>query len=213
MNEWQLAEFGDLFDLIYRYPTYYNITYSEQGIPEIRGELLGKDGKIASDFRYVDENTAAQFPKVIVQDGDIVMSVRGTLGKVGLVTQREAGALITANLIRLLPNSSLADSCWLLYYLTSEQFQNSLDVVSSQTTIKTLQVPKLQQIKIDLPPLPEQRKIARILTTVDDLIERTAALVAKYQAVKQGLLHDLLTSRRRCSGPVAPTASRSPSAL
>ncbi len=42
MNRWSPTSFGNLFDLIYRYPTYYAISYTEQGVPEIRGELLSK---------------------------------------------------------------------------------------------------------------------------------------------------------------------------
>ncbi len=128
------------------------------------------------------------------------MSVRGTLGKLGLVTEREVGAVITANLIRLTPNRSLVDSDWLAHFLTSRRFQDQLDNVSSQTTIKTIQIPALEAIEIDLPPLPEQRKIACILSTVDDLIQSTEALIAKYRAIKQGLMHDLLTRGVDASG-------------
>ena len=60
------------------------------------------------------------------------------------------------------------------------------------------------------PPLPEQRKIARILSTVDDLIERTEALIAKYRAIKQGLMHDLLTRGVDASGRLRPPREEAP---
>ncbi|MEX1363020.1 MAG: restriction endonuclease subunit S [Nannocystaceae bacterium] len=44
-----------------------------------------------------------------------------------------------------------------------------------------------------LPPLPEQRRIAEILDTVDEAIRKTEEVIAKLQQMKQGLLHDLLT--------------------
>jgi type I restriction enzyme S subunit len=43
------------------------------------------------------------------------------------------------------------------------------------------------------PPLPEQRRIAEILDTIDEAIQKTEALISKLKAMKQGLLHDLLT--------------------
>jgi type I restriction enzyme S subunit len=49
----------------------------------------------------------------------------------------------------------------------------------------------LDKLKINLPSLPEQRKIAQILTTTDSVIEKTQAAIAKYKAIKQGMLHDL----------------------
>jgi len=46
---------------------------------------------------------------------------------------------------------------------------------------------------INLPPINEQRRVVKILGTLDEAIHKTAALIAKLKQVKQGLLHDLLT--------------------
>lgn len=51
----------------------------------------------------------------------------------------------------------------------------------------------LKSIKLYYPPLPQQRKIARILSTCDAVIEKTEAAIAKYEAIKQGLMQDLFT--------------------
>jgi type I restriction enzyme S subunit len=48
-------------------------------------------------------------------------------------------------------------------------------------------------LKITYPPLPQQRKIAEILSTCDEVIEKTEAAIAKYRAIKQGMMHDLFT--------------------
>ena len=61
-----------------------------------------------------------------------------------------------------------------------------------------------------IPPLPQQRKIARILTTLDNLIEKTEALIAKYQAIKQGLMHDLFTRGVDANGKLRPPQSEAP---
>jgi len=62
--------------------------------------------------------------------------------------------------------------------------------VSANTNINQ---ESLKTITVPLPPLPHQRKIARILTTVDSIIEKTEAAIAKYKAIKQGMMHDLFT--------------------
>lgn len=51
----------------------------------------------------------------------------------------------------------------------------------------------LAKLKIDLPTIPEQRKIAKILSTTDSVIEKTQAAINKYKAIKQGMLNDLFT--------------------
>ena len=59
-------------------------------------------------------------------------------------------------------------------------------------------------------PPPRQRKIARILTTLDNLIEKTEALIAKYQAIKQGMMHDLFTRGIDAQGHLRPTQAEAP---
>jgi type I restriction enzyme, S subunit len=69
----------------------------------------------------------------------------------------------------------------------------------------------LRRFEADFPAsVAEQRKIARILFSVDDLIERTEALIAKYRAIKQGLMHDLLTRGVDASGRLRPPREEAP---
>jgi len=64
---------------------------------------------------------------------------------------------------------------------------------------------------INLPPLPHQRKIARILTTVDNVIETTESAIAKYKAIKQGMMHDLFTRGIDTeTGKLRPTKEEAP---
>lgn len=49
----------------------------------------------------------------------------------------------------------------------------------------------LKKLELNLPSIPEQRQIAHILSTCDAVIEKTKAAIAKYKAIKQGMLHDL----------------------
>lgn len=65
-------------------------------------------------------------------------------------------------------------------------------------------------IALHLPPLPEQKKIARILTTVDNLIEKTEALIEKYKAIKQGMMHDLFTRGVDQNGKLRPPYEEAP---
>jgi type I restriction enzyme, S subunit len=70
-----------------------------------------------------------------------------------------------------------------------EQIEN----LSIGSTVKGISIDQLLAFEIGAPPLPEQTKIAEILTTVDRAIEQTEALIAKQQRLKTGLMQDLLT--------------------
>jgi type I restriction enzyme S subunit len=61
------------------------------------------------------------------------------------------------------------------------------------TTRTALRFNQLKNFIVPLPPLSEQRKIAQILETVDNAIEKTEKIIEKYKRIKQGLMQDLLT--------------------
>lgn len=193
---WKLSTLGDSLDELYRYPTYYGIKYVAKGVPEVRGELIKDHGVLESRedaYRYIDSKTAALFPRVRLEAQDFVLSVRGTMGKVGMVPKQLSGGVITANLVRLKFNTSLIWPKWVRHFLLSPLFKDALETVASATTIKTVQIPKLRSIVLLRPSLREQIQIAKILDTIDEAIQKTEQLIAKLKAMKQGLLHDLLT--------------------
>ncbi|MBN1384821.1 MAG: restriction endonuclease subunit S, partial [Elusimicrobia bacterium] len=56
---------------------------------------------------------------------------------------------------------------------------------------------QVKKLKISLPPIPEQNKIAEILSTIDERIQLLEEKKNKLERVKKGLMNDLLTGRKR----------------
>ncbi len=78
------------------------------------------------------------------------------------------------------------------YIFYSVVHKNIIPFIKGGTRSK-LNLSDLKCVEIEFPPLPQQKKIAKILSTVDKVIEKTESAIAKYQAIKQGLMHDLFT--------------------
>ncbi|RLE70668.1 MAG: hypothetical protein DRJ37_06190 [Thermoprotei archaeon] len=195
-EDWNIMKLGELLAECYRYPTYYKIEYKSKGVPEIRGELLLEDGSIDTNpdrLRYISDETAKKFPKVRVKEGDLVLSVRGTMGKVGYVPKELEGAVITANLMRLSPNRKRVYPKFLMYYLLSDPFRRMLNILSPRTTVKTIQVSILKSIPVPLPPLDEQKRIAEVLSTVDEAISLSRKAIEAIRALRDALMAELLT--------------------
>jgi type I restriction enzyme S subunit len=187
---WHWARLGEICEEVYRYPTYYNIEYVEYGVPEIRGELIKSDGTIeknSSKYRFISVQTSNRFPRTILKEGDFALSVRGSMGKVGIISKDMEGANITANLIRISPIRSLVYSPYLKFVFLSNYFQNSLEDLSPQTTIKTIRAPILQSIPIPLPPLPEQRRIAAKIQELMQEVDRARAACEKQLGAAKAL--------------------------
>jgi len=67
-----------------------------------------------------------------------------------------------------------------------------------------------ERVRVRIPSPQAQRKIARILTTLDNLIHKTEALITKYQAIKQGMMHGLFTRGVDAHGHLRPPQSEAP---
>lgn len=98
------------------------------------------------------------------------------------------------------------DAKWLYYNLAS------YDLVSlnEATGVPSINRDYLYRIEFVTPSYPEQRKIAKILSTVDNLIEKTQALIDKYQSIKQGMMHDLFTCGVDEHGQLRPSYKEAP---
>lgn len=81
-------------------------------------------------------------------------------------------------------------------YFESESFHRKLEMVATGSTNSHVRVsPKeTMQWEIAFPPLPEQQKIAKILTSVDEVIEKTQAQIDKLKDLKTGMMQELLTN-------------------
>lgn len=84
--------------------------------------------------------------------------------------------------------------------------------VVTDTAVKgaTLNKAKMAEMTLNLPPPEEQSKIAQVLDTVDTAIHETEAIIAKLKAVKQGLLHDLLTRGIAANGELRTPQGEAP---
>jgi type I restriction enzyme S subunit len=189
--EWDVTNLGEKCETIYRYPTYYDIEYAENGVPEIRPELIQENGELVADkeeYRYISKDTAEEYPRTELKPYDFVLSVRGTIGQVGLVRPELGGANITANLIRLSPKYGSSNPEFLKQTFLSYNFQQLLETYSTRTTIKTITSDALRSIQFRHPPLSEQRKIATVLHTVDRAIKKTEEILRQIDVVQRGLL-------------------------
>jgi type I restriction enzyme, S subunit len=79
------------------------------------------------------------------------------------------------------------------YYYFSKYFLNRALSMSAKNTVDSVRMEMITKMLIHLPPLPEQQKIATILSNVDNLIESTEKVIAHSKKVKTGLMQKLLT--------------------
>jgi type I restriction enzyme S subunit len=124
----------------------------------------------------------------------------GKTSFVNYLDSNECGAGST-ELIVLSPKESKCDPKY-LYFLTRWDHIRSYAISKMEGTSGRQRVPArvFSEINLGVPPLPEQKRIAEILTSADDAVQVAEKVLEQTKRVKQGLLQDLLTGRVRTSG-------------
>ena len=133
-------------------------------------------------------------PLIHIKNDDVLITKDGTIGKVAFVTKCPEKAILNSGVLVLRCKDGSYDHQYLYYILNSVYFEKFISIALGGSTINHLYQRVFEQFEFPAPTsLPEQRKIVRILSTVDAVIEKTEAAIAKYKAIKAGMMCDLFT--------------------
>ncbi|PIR44107.1 hypothetical protein COV23_01630 [Candidatus Wolfebacteria bacterium CG10_big_fil_rev_8_21_14_0_10_31_9] len=188
-NKVNLENFGEYIESAKRYPSFYGIPYLPEGVICFKGEAIDKDGFIIDEeLSYIPEKINRDFPDTILEEGDIVFSVRGTIGKIFVVTKEYVGSNISANLIRL--KLKKGNPHFLKYFLMSKYGQADIERVSSGSLQYTITTDDIDSIKI-----PEVKKTEqdRIVNKIFKIEEEKVSFSKKYNSSIENLKNYLKT--------------------
>ena len=168
---------------------------ASSGIPCIRyGDLYTQHDCVIRNFTsFIDRRAVHKYTPL--RKGDIMFAASGELhediGKAAVFLGDEE-AYTGGDTIVFHPSHGV-DPLFLGYAVNSEQAARFKAKSGQGSSVIHIKSSNLKELRVFLPPLPEQRRIAEILDTVDEAIQRTEELIAKLEEMKKGLLHDLLT--------------------
>ena len=169
--------------------------YRESGIPLIRISNVSSSGLDKTNVIFVPKEFSLELKDYLAYPDDTLIAMSGaTTGKCCLVKKEDLPCIINQRVGRFVINDeNEVDKKFVYYIISSHEFQNELlkDAVGgAQPNVSPRQI---ERINWDFPLYEQQRKIAQIFSTTDTVIEKTQAAIAKYKAIKQGMLNDLFT--------------------
>ena len=127
-------------------------------------------------------------PLRVAKAGSVLISVRAPVGTTNFADQDYC---IGRGLGAVTAKPEAADNIFLLHAM--EKNVGFLHRRSQGSTFLAIGSKELSALPVPALPLATQRRIAKILSTVDEAIDQTEALIAKYQQIKAGLMQDLFT--------------------
>ena len=174
MNNWPVYKIENICDIKSgkRIPLGFDFVINETQHPYIRARDI-KNGRInTDDLIYLDDSTFAKIKKYIIEENDIAITIVGaSIGDIGFATKEVNGFNLTENAVRLTNFKDNVSSQYLFYLLVQNQYKEFMQTIAGGAAQPKLGIYKIQRIKVQLPPLPTQQKIASILSAYDNLIQ------------------------------------------
>jgi len=195
-DDWMTVEFDQLLGIeIGGTPSRSNPAYWDPekttsnrwlSIADLKGNLITDTSEYISDLGAAKSNTK------LIPAGTIVMSFKLTIGRRAiLAADTYTNEAICAFNIK---DPKRLSNDFLFHALCLVNFEEDIDQAVKG---KTLNKAKLKQLRLNLPSLPEQQKIAQLLSTADAEIANLQAQLAALKLEKKALMQQLLTGQRR----------------
>lgn len=174
--------------------------YRATGTPIVTVEHLGERGIIHENLPLVGEEDLKRLSTYKCREGDILFSRVGSIDRNAIVKREEVDWLFSGRLLRVRVDRRKVDSGYLSQVFHTESFKDKVRSVAVGQTMPSLNTQILGGLTVNLPSLDEQKVVAGRLGSADQLIESLERLISKKQAIKQGMMQELLTGRTRLPG-------------
>ncbi len=166
-------------------PTSYGYSYKKEGIRFIKAENIDSKGLASTITDYIDEETHQFLKRSILKVNDILFSIAGTIGRIGIVRTVDLPANTNQALAIIRPQTDVIDSKYLFHFLNSP-------IILQQTKKKMVGVGRanisladLGDFEVWLPPTIEDQK--RIVAEIEIQFSRLDEAVASLKRIQANL--------------------------
>ncbi len=198
--DWEVKRLGDC---LYKNPDYginaAAVPYSSNLPVYIRITDISEDGHFLPQHKASINHSDAL--KYSLEEGDIVFARTGaSTGKSYLYSSSNEKLIFAGFLIRAKANNSIISPHFLRYFVQTHIYWNWVSMMSMRSGQPGINGNEYASLHIPLPPLPEQKRIAKALSDIDELITALDKLITKKRYLKQGAMQQLLTGKTRLPG-------------
>lgn len=173
--------------------------YRPRGVVMFRNQNI-KPGYLSDeDVLFIEEAFELSFKNKRLKGGDLLTARTGYPGTTAVVPDRYDGAQSFTTLITR-PLGRFVNSDYLCFYINSAAGRKFFEQNQIGGGQKNVNAGSLRELLVVLPPKAEQQAIATALSDADAYIESLEQLITKKRQIKQGVMQELLTGKRRLPG-------------
>ena len=195
-DEWNIRKLEELGDLCAGgTPSRFTNSYWENGTVNWLSSGEVRNNVIYSSNEKITELGLSESAAKLFSKGTVLIAITGqglTRGRTALL---EIDSTTNQSVVGILCDKSIINNMFLWYYLQNQYWK--LRSISQGSNQAGLNLELLNSYRILVPPLPEQQKIASVLSKVDDLLQDYGNTRSKVEYLKKGLMQKLLTGKIR----------------
>lgn len=197
-KEWKKIRLGECIKLQGGF-AFKSSEFSDSGLPILRISNIKISGINLDEAVYYPNEATEVLSNFFLEENDVVIAMSGaTTGKIGVIKKNNLPLLINQRVGRFVikDKNKLANS-FLQQIVTSKYFQervNDMAIGGAQPNISGSQIESINTL---LPSLSEQTKIAEILSSVDEEIEKVSQEIKKTEELKSGLIQKLFREGKK----------------
>lgn len=197
-DHWKVVKIGEITISSAFGPRFSGKLYDEDGnVATLRTTDLDDDGKIGYETMPRARINEEKYGKHFLQPGDFLVTRSGTCGIAAIFDSYSTPVLPGAFLIRLRLDEAKSYPQFLREYLNSDIGRSRIQRIATGAVQKNISGTRLKAFRIPLPPVAEQRKIARLLRRANEKIQAEERRKAALEEIFRSMLHELMTGRLR----------------
>lgn len=193
-SEWKVSKLSDVVELIHGYQ-FRTEDFTDEGLAVVKiGNVIGNNLNI-DNLTFIESSRIEEFSQYVINEGDILMSLTGNIGRVIEVGSLQRKFLQNYRVGKFEPlNTSELSRKYVKFLLSSPLVLNQFYKFSNQSAQANFGKQDMDKVWVTIPKsMNEQQKIAEILSTVDDKIDVIDQQISETQELKKGLMQRLLT--------------------
>lgn len=175
----------------------HSTAYDEgKGYPLVRTPNIGRGRLIYDGMHRVCEDVYnTRNARAVPQENDLIFAREATAGNVAII-QKDEKVCLGQRTVLIRPNSKLVDPNFLAYFLLAPKQQYNLLSTANGATVAHVNMPTIRNLKLELPELSIQKRIATILSRYDSLIENYQKQIKLLEEAAQRLYKEWFVDLR-----------------
>jgi type I restriction enzyme, S subunit len=175
--------------------------YKTAGRPFVHSQNVGWGELRLEDMAYIDDATHMTFPATEIRAGDVLLNITGaSIGRSAVATPELDGGNVNQHVCEIRLKRGRIDPYYVNAFLLSRAGQDQIDTFQAGGNRQGLNFQQVGSIRIPDLDIGHQHATGIACRDADSLIAALERRIAKKQAIKQGMMQQLLTGKTRLPG-------------